>query len=79
MNVLPKDRSLLPKYNYYVCKWHLFFSNLNEDVFQVVQDTFALDYARKLKFQYLPEDNEEAIQGPGSVPIPDNDEIIIGH
>ena len=76
MDVPPEDRSLLPKYNSDVCKWHLFFSNLTEDVFQVVKDTFALDYARKLKFQCLPEEEEVPTQGPASIAIPDNDEII---
>ena len=51
MDVLPEDRSLLPKFNSDVCKWHLFFSNLTEDVYQVVNDTFTMDYKRELKFQ----------------------------
>jgi len=78
MDVLPEDRSLLPKFNSDVCKWHLFFSNLTEDVFQVVQEIFALDYARQLKFQSISEQEESADQTPASVSIsiPDKDELI---
>ena len=80
MDVLPEDRSLLPKYNSDVCKWHLFFSNLKEDVFQVVQQIFSLDYARQLKFQSLSEEEESADQTAASVSIsiPDKDELIKG-
>ena len=42
MDVLPEDRSLLPKFNSDVCKRHLFFSNLTEDVYQVLTDTFTM-------------------------------------
>ena len=78
MDVLPEDRSLLPKYNSDVCKWHLFFSNLTEDVFQVVKDIFALDYARKLKFQVLTEEEEDTTQTTASIAIQDRDELIKG-
>ena len=80
MDVLPEDRSLLPKFNSDVCKWHLFFSNLTEDVFQVVQEIFALDYARQLKCQSISEEEESADQTPASVSIsiPDKDELITG-
>ena len=78
MDVLPEDRSLLPKYNSDVCKWHLFFSNLTEDVFHVVKDIFALDYGRKLKFQLLNEEEEESAQTTASITIPDRDELIRG-
>ena len=78
MDVLPEDRSLLPKYNSDVCKWHLFFSNLTEDVFQVVKDIFALDYSRKLKFQLLSEEEEEAAEPLASITIPEKDELIKG-
>jgi len=78
MDVLPEDRSLLPKFNSDVCKWHLFFSNLTEDVFQVVKDIFALDYARKLKFQLLSEEEEEAAEPLASITISDKDELIKG-
>ena len=37
-----------------VCKWHLFISNLTEDVFQVLKDTFTSNYARPLRFQTVP-------------------------
>ena len=39
-----------------------FCSNLKEDVFQVVQEIFALDYARQLKFQTISEEEESADQ-----------------
>ena len=78
MDVLPEDRSLLPKFNSDVCKWHLFFSNLTEDVFQVVKDIFALDYSRKLKFQLMSEEEEETAEPLPSTTIPDNDELIKG-
>ena len=78
MDVLPEDRSLFPKFNSDVCKWHLFSSNLTEDVFQVVKDIFALDYARKLKFKLITEEEEETAQTPVSIDIQDRDELIKG-
>ena len=78
MDVLPEDRSLLPKFNSDVCKWHLFFFNLTEDVFQVVKDIFALDYSRKLKFQLMSEEEEETAEPLPSTTIPDKDELING-
>ena len=55
-----------------------FFSNLTEDVFQVVQDIFALDYTRKLKFQTISEEEESTAQTTASIPIPDRDDLIKG-
>ena len=51
MDILPEDRSPLAKSNPDVCKWQLFVSNLPEDVFHVLKDTFTLDCTRFLKFQ----------------------------
>jgi len=57
-----------------------FFSNLTEDVFQVVQEIFALDYARQLKFQTISEEEESADQttASASISIPDKDEFFKG-
>ena len=58
MDTLPEDRSTLSKFNSDVCKWHLFISNITEDVFHVLQETFNLDYTRQLKFQVHSEQQE---------------------
>jgi hypothetical protein len=58
MDTLPEDRATLPKFNSDVCKWHLFISNITEDVFHVLQDTFNLDYTRQLNFQVHSEQQE---------------------
>ena len=58
MDTLPEDRATLPKFNSDVCKWHLFISNITEDVFHVLQDTFNLDYTRQLNFQVHSEKQE---------------------
>ena len=53
---------------------------MTEDVFQVVQEIFALDYARQLKFQTISEEEESADQttASASISIPDKDELIKG-
>ena len=43
-----------------------------------MKDIFALDYARKLKFQLLNEEEEESAQTTASITIPDRDELIRG-
>ena len=48
----------LAKYNSDVCKWHLFVSNITEDVFHVLKDTFTLGYTHSLKFQAYVEQSE---------------------
>ena len=53
LEVLPDDRNTLAKYNSDVCKWHLFLSNITEDVFQSLTENFALDYNRSLRFQTI--------------------------
>ena len=68
MDILPEDRSTLPKYNSDVCKWHLFVSNITEDVFHVLQQTFTLDYTRELKFQVHSDQPENP--PAQSLPIP---------
>ena len=82
-DVLPEDHSQLPKFNFDVFKWHLFFSNLTEGVFQVLKQTFEfiLDYKRELKFQILSEETDAVTAEPipsGKV-IPENDELLKGH
>ena len=54
------------------------FFQLNWGFFQVVKDIVALDYARKLKFQVISEDEEETAQTPASIAIQDRDELIKG-
>ena len=78
MDVLPEDRSLLPKFNSDVCKCHLFFSNLTEDVYQVVNDTFTMDYKRELRFQQTAEENEGASNQQIIPAIPETDAVIKG-
>ena len=58
MDTLPEDRATLSRFNSDVCKWHLFVSNITEDVFHVLQETFNLDYTRQLKFQVHSEQQE---------------------
>ena len=77
MDVLPEDRSQLPKFNSDVCKWHLFFSNLTEDVYQVLDDTFAIDYKRELRFQQVPDENEGASKEPPTIAIPETDAVVV--
>ena len=78
MDVLPEDRSLLPKFNSDVYKWLLFFSNLTEDVYQVLNDTFTMDYKRQLRFQQTAEKNEGASNEPNIPAIPETDAVIKG-
>ena len=78
MDVLPEDRSQLPKFNSDVCKWHLFFSNLTEDVYQVVNETFTMDYKRELRFQQVPEEKEGASKEPSVIAIPETDAVVRG-
>ena len=78
LDVLPEDRSTLPKYNSDVCKWHLFFSNLTEDVYQVLVDIFTLDYKRELHFQTLTEETFDVSAEPKAVIIPETDTVLKG-
>ena len=78
LDVLPEDRSTLPKFNSDVCKWHLFFWNLTEDVYQVLVDTFTLDYKRELHFQTLTEETLDASAEPKALTIPEPDEVLKG-
>ena len=43
MDILPDDLNTLPKYTSNVCKWHLFISNMTDDVFDCVKTTFEMD------------------------------------
>ena len=78
MDVLFEDRALLPRYNPDVFKWHLFISNLTEDVFQVLKDTFFLDYWRTLRFQSLPGDSELVTEQPVTISVPESDGVLKG-
>ena len=60
MDSLPEDRNTLPKYTSDVCKWHLFLSNLTEDVFDCVKETFEMDYLCSLKLQLIPDEPASA-------------------
>ena len=44
-----------------------FFSNITEDVFELLTETFALDYTRSLRFQTV--DATEVVE-PTAQPIP---------
>ena len=78
MDILPEDRSTLAKYNSDVCKWHLFISNITEDVFHVLQQTFTLDYTRELKFQVHSEQQEIQPSQSISIPASASDDTIKG-
>ena len=54
MDTLPEDRATLPKFNSDVCKWHLFISNITEDVFHVLQDTFISIILVSSSFKCIP-------------------------
>ena len=77
LQVLPDDRGTLSKYNSDVCKWHLFLSNITEDFFQLLTETFALDYKRTLCFQTFDssEVNEKTSQ---PIPASATDDILKG-
>ena len=68
----------MPKYNSDVCKWHLFFSNLTEDVYQVVLEIFTLDYKRELNFQTLSEETLDVSAEPKLTILQDSDQILKG-
>ena len=68
----------MPKYNSDVCKWHLFFSNLTEDVYQVVLEIFTLDYKRELNFQSLSEETLDVSAEPKLTILQDSDQILKG-
>ena len=77
LEILPDDRGTLPKYNSDICKWHRFVSNITEDVFQLLTETFPLDYKRSLRFQTF--DASEVVEQT-SQPIPGSatDDILKG-
>ena len=78
MDVLPEDRSVLPSYNSDICNRHLFISNLTEDFFLVLKDTFIMDYKSTLKLQSLPEDMEVVTQEPVKITNSESDEVLKG-
>ena len=73
--MLPDDRSTLSKYNSDVCKWHLFVSNITEDVFQLLIEIFALDYSRSLRFQTI-ESTDAAPQPSEPLPASATDDVL---
>ena len=77
LEVLPDDRSTLSKYNSDVCKWHLFVSNITEDVFQLLIDIFTLDYSRTLRFQTF-DATDAAPQQSEPLPASATDDILKG-
>ena len=77
LEVLPDDRSQLSKYNSDVCKWHLFVSNITEDVFQLLIDIFGLDYSRSLHFQTI-DSTDAAPQQSEPLPASATDEVLKG-
>ena len=68
----------MPKYNSDVCKWHLFFSNLTEDVYQVVLEIFTLDYKRELNFQTLSKETLDVSAEPKLTILQGSDQILKG-
>ena len=74
LEVLPDDRSTLSKYNSDVCKWHLFVSNITEDVFQLLIDIFTL---RTLRFQTF-DATDAAPQQSEPVPTSATDDVSKG-
>ena len=54
------------------------FSNLTEDVYQVLLDIFTLDYKRELHFQTLTEETMDASAEPTAVIIKDTDMVLKG-
>ena len=77
LEILPDDRGTLAKYNFDVCKWHLFVPNITEDVFQLLTETFALDYKRSLRFQTV-DANEVVEQTAQPNPAAATDEVLKG-
>ena len=55
-----------------------FFSNLTEDVYQVLLDIFTLDYKRELHFQTLSEETLDASAESTPVIIKDTDIVLKG-
>ena len=77
LEVLPDNHGTLAKYNSDVCKWHLFISNITEDVFQLLCEIFALDYARSLRFQtFEPTEATPLVLEP--LPASATDDILKG-
>ena len=76
LDILPDDSGTLAKYNSDVYKWHLFGSNTTEDVFQVLSDTFALDYKHLLRFQTV--DATEVLVASQYIPTTATDAILKG-
>ena len=75
LEILPDDHGTLAKYNSDVCKWHLSVSNITEDVFQLLTETFALDYKRSLRYQTV--DAAEVVEQTAQpIPASATDEVL---
>ena len=74
---LPDDRGTLSKYNSDVCKWHLFISNITEDVIKLLSEIFTLDYSCSLRFQTY-EASEVSPQALEPLPASATDDILKG-
>ena len=46
--------------------------------YQVLNDTFTMDYKRELRFQQIPDENEGASKEPPTIAIPETDAVIKG-
>ena len=75
--MLPDDGSTLSNYNSDVCKWHLFVSNITEDVFQLLIDIFTVDYSRTLRFQTV-DATDAAPQQSEPLPASATDDVLKG-
>ena len=77
LEILPDDCGTLSKYNSDVCKWHIFVSNITEDAFQLLTETFALDYKWSLCFQTF-DASEVVEQMSQPIPASTTDDILKG-
>ena len=77
LEILPDDQGTLAKYNSDICKWHLFLSNITEEVFQLLSEFFALDY--KWSLHFLTVDVTEVLEAPSqSIPATATDVVLKG-
>ena len=58
---VPPNRDLIPQYRSFTSKWLFFFANIQEDVWDTLQDILCLDYSRELKFQQVENETVDAI------------------
>ena len=76
LEILPDDRGTLAKYNSMSVNG-IFFSNITEDVFQLLTESFAVDYKRSLRFQTV--DATEVVEPTAqTIPAAASDEVLKG-